>query len=241
VASLAELADVDLPFPLIVKPTCEDASVGISSTSVVHDSDSLTSAVERVLREHAQPALVEQFIDGREVYVSLLGNHPPAALPFHEIDFSDLPDGLPKIVTYAGKWDSDSPEFHGTRPVRCDLDEPTRARVEHVARAAFRALDLRDYARVDVRLARDGTPFVIDVNPNCDLSDGAGFSRAAGFAGLDHPALVEQVCLSALERHAHAGATPARTFLFAPPRGRRSLSAQRPVLVGRSVSRRRAR
>ena len=190
-------------FPVIVKPTREDASVGISAGSVVRDRAALAAAVARVLDELSQPALVERFIEGRELYVSLLGNEPPRALPFHEIDFSSLPPELPRIVSYSGKWDTASVEFAGTRPTRCLLDEPTRLRVEEAARAAFAALELRDYGRVDVRLAADGTPYVIDVNPNCDLTEGAGFSRAAAYGGFDYPGLVEQVCRIALERHAH--------------------------------------
>lgn len=190
--------------PLIVKPSREDASVGIHSHSVVRDRTALKNAVRYVLEELHQPALVEQFIDGRELYVSLLGNQPPTVLPYHEIDFSTLPPGLPHIVSYAGKWEPESLEFAGTRPVRCLLDEPIRLRVEKVARKAFAALEIRDYGRIDVRLAADGTPYVIDVNPNCDLSDGAGFSRAAGFAGLDYATMIERICLVALERSLHS-------------------------------------
>ncbi len=192
-----------LPFPLIVKPTREDASVGISSASVVHDRAALAAAVARVVGELRQPALVERYVDGREMYVSLLGNAPPEALPMHEIDFSHMPTGLPRIVSYSGKWDTSSAEYAGTLPVRCILDDDVRARVEAAARAAFEALGLTDYGRVDVRLAADHTPYVIDVNPNCDLSDGAGFSRAAGYGGLAYDALVERVCRIALVRHRH--------------------------------------
>jgi D-alanine-D-alanine ligase len=190
-----------LPFPLIVKPTREDASVGISSSSVVHDPAALAAAVKQVNDELSQSALVERYVEGRELYVSLLGNAPPEPFPLHEIDFSAMPDGLPNIVTYNGKWEPTSQEFLGTRPTRCNLDETVRLRVVRAAREAFDALELSDYGRVDIRLARDNTPYVIDVNPNCDLTDGAGFSRAAGYGGMSYPALIERVCLVALERH----------------------------------------
>ena len=193
-----------LPFPLIVKPTREDASLGISSSSVVRSQPALELAVGRVLVEFGQAALVERYVEGREMYVSLLGNHAPEALPLHEIDFSAMPEGLPRIVSYSGKWDEGSAEYHGTRPVRCLLDETIRLRVVRAACAAFEALELRDYGRVDVRLAADNTPYVIDVNPNCDLTDGAGFSRAAGYGGLGYPQLIERVCEIALERHHRA-------------------------------------
>ncbi len=203
VESRERLRDCKLTFPLIVKPTREDASVGISSSSVVNDPAALQAAVELVLDGLAQPALVERFVDGREIYVSLLGNRPPDALPLHEIDFSGMPEGLPRIVSYSGKWEVGSPEFAGTQPTRCLIDEQTRLRVVRAAREAFEALELQDYGRVDIRLGKDNVPYVIDVNPNCDLTDGAGFARAAGYGGLDYPTLVERVCLIALERHHH--------------------------------------
>lgn len=203
---LVEKSRIDaapLPFPLFVKPAREDASVGIDSASVCRDLPALQRAVERVLTELRQPALVERYIEGREVYVSILGNDPPRVLPLHEVDFSRMPDGLPRIVSYVGKWDESSPEFHGARPVRCLLDAETRTRVEEAAAAAFRALELTDYGRVDLRVDEHGAPWVIDVNPNCDLSAAEGLSRAASYAGLRYPELVERICLIALERHRH--------------------------------------
>ena len=255
ITTLDDLASVEMGFPLIVKPTREDASVGIHSSSVVRDRAALRAAVARVLDELQQPALVEQFIDGREIYVSLLGNDPPVALPFHEIDFTDMPQALPRIVSYRAKWDPASEESIGTRPVRCILDEPTRLRVERAARAAFAALELSDYARVDVRLDGRGTPYVIDVNPNCDLSDGAGFSRAAGFGGLDYPSLIERVCVAAWERTRHVAeqqarrraslqqsrdAGPAATPTARPPAPAGAPVAGRPVHLRRGERRTRA-
>jgi D-alanine-D-alanine ligase len=200
------LADLDQtsppPFPLIVKPAREDASTGIDLESVVYDPTGLRRRVEAVLQRYRQPALVEQFIGGREVYVSLIGNGAElVALPMHEVDFSAMPAGAPHIVTYAGKWDTDSPEYHGTKPVKAELTASARAKLVEAARAAFLALELRDYGRVDLRLGSDGKVFVIDVNPNCDLSNGAGVSRAAGFGGLAYPDLIERVCQAAWARY----------------------------------------
>jgi D-alanine-D-alanine ligase len=191
------------PFPLIVKPTREDASTGIWLRSVVHDLPELRARVDEVVTRYRQPALIEQFIDGRELYVSLIGNDDDLmALPMHEVDFSDMPAQAPRIVTYDGKWDPASQEYKGTRSVKAEgLTEGLRARCAAVARAAFSALELRDYARVDLRLSSDGTPYVIDVNPNCDLSDGAGFCRAAAFGGLAYPELIERVVAAALARY----------------------------------------
>jgi D-alanine-D-alanine ligase len=191
------------PFPLIVKPTREDASTGIWLRSVVHDQATLALRVDEVAGRYRQPALVEQFVDGRELYVSLVGNDGDLmALPMHEVDFAEMPTGAPRIVTYDGKWDPGSAEYRGTQSVRADgLDDELRARCGEVARAAFVALELRDYARVDLRLGGDGTPYVIDVNPNCDLSDGAGVSRAASFGGITYPELIERIVAAALARY----------------------------------------
>jgi D-alanine-D-alanine ligase len=191
------------PFPLIVKPTREDASTGIWLRSVVHDVAELRARVHEIVERYRQPALVEQFVDGRELYVSLIGNGEAlAALPMHEVDFSDMPPGAPRVVTYDGKWDPASQEYKGTRSVKAEaLAHELRDRCAAAARAAFFALELRDYARVDLRLGSDGTPYVIDVNPNCDLSDGAGVARAAAFGGITYPELIERVVAAALARY----------------------------------------
>jgi D-alanine-D-alanine ligase len=245
------VATVKLPFPLIVKPAREDASVGISHSSVVHDKKQLASQVAEVWQRFKQPILVERYIEGRELYVSLIGAQPEA-LPLHEIDFSTLPSDRPRIVSYLGKWDPSSVDYQGTKSVKCvGLDERLRARCVAAARAAFHALGLRDYARVDVRLAKDGTPYVIDVNPNCDLSDGAGVSRAASFGGIAYPDLIWRVCQAALERNLREsdphgdGKRPAasgnRTRSRAPARAtaakRRSRAGGGADPVGRPVQR----
>jgi D-alanine-D-alanine ligase len=260
----AIIPPLNLPFPLIVKPTREDASTGIWLRSVVHDHDALTERVAEVRARYQQPALVEQFIRGRELYVSLIGNGTTVhALPMHEIDFSEMPVGAPHIVTYDGKWDTGSDEYRGTRPVRAErLSDATQARLHEVARAAFAALELRDYARIDLRLAEDGTPYVIDVNPNCDLSAGAGVARAAAFGGFTYADLIERVCQAALARYegesdlhgfrhadarrdvpASSGSVPLAAAHGARARSRAAAPAAgqgRPVHVRRSVGRARA-
>jgi D-alanine-D-alanine ligase len=126
--------------------------------------------------------------------------------PFFEIDFSDMPSDRPRIVSFEGKWVEDSVEYRGTRPVRCEGMSPAlRARVAETALAAFEAMGLRDYARVDIRLAPDGVPYVIDVNPNCDLSDVAGgFSKAARAGGLSYEDVVLRLVELALSRRLDA-------------------------------------
>ena len=212
-AALVSRADepIDLAFPVIVKPSREDASVGIYSESVVGTTAARAVRVAHVIAQYRQPALVERYIEGREIYVSLLGrlNAPAQVLPFFEIDFSDLPADRPRIVSFEGKWVESSVEYAGTKPVPCELPAELRDRVAAAARGAFEALELRDYGRVDIRLDADGTPYVIDINPNCDLSHLAGgFSRAARAAGLTYDDVVLRILDLALSRRHHADTIP---------------------------------
>jgi D-alanine-D-alanine ligase len=221
----------DLRLPLIVKPAREDASVGISSASVVRDVDALRARVRHVLRHYRQPAIVEEFIEGREINVSVLARLPgdgdgsPQVLPLSEIDFSDMPSDRPRIVSFEGKWVEDSDEFHGTRPVPCELPAAIEARVRDLALRGFAAMQLRDYGRFDVRLAADGTPYVIDVNPNCDLSEHAGFARAARASGIAYDDLVLRIAHLALSRRPHADPIPLARRAR-PPSGRRRSPAR---------------
>jgi len=200
-----DAAGVDLPYPLFVKLAHEDASVGIRHDNVVHNKRSLVRRVKDLIEEFQQAVLIERYIEGREVNVTLLGNAKVQALPFHEIDFSKLPPTSPRIVSYAAKWDESSPEYQGTMPVPVkDISPMIKAAIERAAIGAFRALELRDYGRVDFRVAEDGTPYVIDVNPNCDISPDAGVARAAAAAGMKYPQLIGRICDIALERYRHA-------------------------------------
>ncbi|MDP9149901.1 MAG: D-alanine--D-alanine ligase [Myxococcota bacterium] len=191
----------DLPFPLIVKPAREDGSVGISRASVVHSRQELTRAVEAVVTSLRQPCLVEEFVDGREFNVALLGHPAPRVLPLSEIDFAGLPPGIPHIVSYDAKWSSGSVDDLGTAAVfHPSLPMSVAARVRRVAAEAFRAVGVRDYGRVDIRLASTGVPYVVDVNPNCDLSPHAGMARAASAVGIDYAALTQVLVRYALRR-----------------------------------------
>jgi len=204
VNSVGKCKELGISFPAIVKPAREDASVGICSASVVSDQQALDGRVAHVLEHYQQPALVEEFVDGREIYVSVLERvgQEPQVFPFFEIDFSDMPADRPNIVSFEGKWVEDSVEYKGTRPVRCEgLTPELRATIARTALAAFRAVGLRDYGRMDFRLSKDGIPYVIDVNPNCDLSDLAGgYSRAAKAAGLSYKELILRISELALAR-----------------------------------------
>jgi D-alanine-D-alanine ligase len=191
----------DLPFPLIVKPVREDGSVGIWRTSVVRHREALAPAVEAVVETFRQPCLVERFIDGREFNVALLGHPTPRVLPLSEIDFGALPADAPRIVSYDAKWASGSADDLGTIPVmHPQLPSAVAARVRRVASEAFRAVGVRDYGRVDIRLSAQGVPYVVDVNPNCDLAPQAGMARAAAAVGIDFGALARLLVRYALRR-----------------------------------------
>lgn len=195
----------DLPridFPAIVKPEREDGSLGIDRRSVVHTHRQLAEQVDYVVRTFQQPAVVQQYIEGRELSVSLLGWPVPRVLPLGEIAFSALPEGHPRILTYASKWNEETVESRGTESTAAVLRPPTLRRVVAIGRRAFDVLGLRDYGRVDVRLDAAGVPYVIDVNPNCDLSVDGGFARAARRAGLGYTELVWEVLRGAIRRSA---------------------------------------
>jgi D-alanine-D-alanine ligase len=232
----AQLKSLTLPFPLIVKPVREDASVGIEFDSVVEDATALEKAVSRILSTLSQPALVEQYIPGREISVSLLGNSPRGALPLTEIRFGKAFEGRPNILSYGAKWDVKSAEYIDSPSGPCELPSELQARCIQVALDAFEALECRDYGRVDLRLTPAGEPYVIDINPNCDLSPDAGFAKAAASAGWTYPALARKLVEVALERN-HGDSTHRRVRSRTP---RRVAPANRNVLGGRSRLRARA-
>jgi D-alanine-D-alanine ligase len=210
----------DLPFPLIVKPAREDGSAGIWSRSVVHDEASLRERVAEVINLFKAPCLVEQYLEGREFNVALLGYPQARVLPLQEIDFSLLPSEQPHIVSYDAKWRTGSIEDLGTQPVmHPELPPGQAARLRRAATEAARAVGVRDYGRVDVRLTPAGIPYVIDVNPNCDLSPDAGDARAAQSVGIDYPALTRLLVRYALRRRKGVlGAREARTASSAQAR-----------------------
>jgi D-alanine-D-alanine ligase len=192
----------DLAFPLIVKPSREDASIGIEDRSVVYNITDLRSRVRFVQEEFDQPALVEQYINGRELNVAIVGNKNPLVLPISEIDFSGLGEGMHKIVSYEAKWMHGTVAFEGTKGVCPAPVTPLQeAKIKDIAMRCYQVLGCRDYARVDIRLAKDGTPYVLEVNPNPDISDDAGFARSARTYGFTFPEIIGKIVESALERY----------------------------------------
>lgn len=202
----------DIDFPLIVKPPQEDASIGITSGSLVTDIRELLNKIDELQTEFGTPILLEEFIDGREFYVGVLGNVKARALPVVELDFSRMPAGTPRIASWEAKWGADgsgegaeaekSAEFAGTRSLfPTDLDEDLTERLQATAIDAFHALRLRDYARIDMRASANGDVHVIEVNPNCYLERNAEFARSADKDGMTYHALIAEIVSLALARY----------------------------------------
>ena len=194
-------------FPLIVKPLQSDASAGIAQASVVQDAASLRERVIMIHDRFDQPAIAEEFVDGRELYVSLLGNGEKLdILPITEMVF-DKRRTRPeeRIATQSAKWDE---EYRGRKGIRNVFARPlargVRERIEAICRTAFRVLWLRDYARLDVRVAADGEVWFLEANANPFISYGHDMANAADKAGMDYYHFIERVVDEAMARHAHA-------------------------------------
>jgi D-alanine-D-alanine ligase len=190
----------NLRMPLFVKPLRSDASLGIGGKSLVHDAVALMERVAVIHKELDDSALAEEYIDGREFYVGVLGNGQPKALPPVEVDFTGFPEGVPKVMDSKAKWDERSKEYKGTKSVIANLPDELRARLQKVAVDAYRALRVRDYGRVDLRLTDTGDIYVLEVNASCYLEKSSEFAMAAVASGLDYPRLIERIVNLASER-----------------------------------------
>ncbi len=190
-----------LDYPLVVKPSLEDASVGIENESIVKNYKKLKERINYVLHYFEQPVLVEEFIEGRELNVAVLGDKKLRALPISEIDFSRMPDHLHNIVSYQAKWDPHHESYHKTIP-ECPaiLPKNMELKAKEIALKAFRIMGCRDYARVDMRLNKNNQFRVLEVNPNPDLTDGAGFMRSAGAAGYSYAQALKRIVILAYAR-----------------------------------------
>lgn len=198
VAKDSEGIDHDLEYPVIVKPVREDGSVGIKTDSVVANRGELKSKVGKILKTYRQPALVEEYVDGREFNVAILGNNEPETLPIAEIVFKGL-EGVERIVSYNAKWLPESKQFKST-PGKCpaNVGDELAEEMIRISERAYMLLGVRGYGRVDIRVGENG-PRIIEVNPNPDLSADAGFFRSAKASGLSYAKLLEKIINLALE------------------------------------------
>src|SRR5215207_6863334 len=197
----------DVKFPLIMKPPQEDASLGITQKSVVRDVRELLEKIAEIQGEYQSPALAEEFVEGREFYVGVLGNQNAKALPIIELDFSKFPADRPRIASWEAKWgdqgDAKGAEYEGSESVFPEnLPDELRDRIQKAALEAFHALRLRDYARVDMRVTDAGEIYIIEVNPNCYLEAKSEFARAAERDGMTYDALIGQIVELAAARYA---------------------------------------
>jgi len=191
-----------LRYPCIVKPCGEDASHGLSADSVVHDQESLERQVAKVSQAFGGKALVEEFVEGREFNVTVMGNDEVTALPVSEIVFS-LPPGMPRILTYAAKWEEGTLYFDGTKVIcPAEVGEEERTRLVQTATAVYRLLVQQGYARVDMRLDPDGNIQVLEANPNPDITPGSGAARQAAAAGMTYAQFIEKIVSLALHKTA---------------------------------------
>ncbi len=199
--------DVQLDFPLIVKPLHEGSSKGIFNSSVVSNKNELFAEVERILKTYNEPALVEEFLPGREFTVAILGNGKNArVLPIVEIKFDSLPPEAKPIYSFEAKWIWDTPE----KPLdifQCpaEIDNKLREAIEKIALSTFKILRCRDWCRIDLRLDRNGVPNILEVNPLPGIlpnpEDNSCFPKAARAAGLTYNQMINEVLNAALKRY----------------------------------------
>ena len=191
----------DLQFPVIVKPAREDGSIGIEFSAVVNSIRELMERMDWLHANFDSPVLIEEYIEGREMYVGVLGNEKPEALPIIELDLSKLPEGTPRIAAAEVKWGKGTRAYRDTKSaVAENLPDETVQLLHQTAIAAYQALELRDYGRVDMRLQPDGRVQVIEVNPNPWLSSRAEFAMAARKSGRTYTRLIEEIVALALAR-----------------------------------------
>lgn len=192
----------DLAFPVIVKPSREDGSIGIGFGALAGSIKELMERIDELHADFPHPVLIEQYIEGREIYVGVIGNASPEALPPVELDLSHLPEGTPRIAGTEVKWQEGTRAYRGSRTrVPTDLAPAVVEAIQAAAVTAFQTLHLRDYARFDFRIATDGTPYLIEANPNPYLHSTAEFIRAARASGRTYSGTIREIVALALSRY----------------------------------------
>lgn len=183
-----------LGFPLLVKSVSEEASLGISQASVVTSDEKLEERVRFIHEQLGSDALAEEYIEGRELYVGLMGNLRVQAFPIWELHLDGMPDRAPHIATRRVKWDLAYQQKNGiaTRAAN-DLAPPLVEEIVRLCKRAYRVLDVSGYARMDLRLAADGKVYLIEANPNPQLARDEDFARSAKAVGMDYPTLLQRI------------------------------------------------
>jgi len=182
-----------MSFPLIVKSLFFESSIGISQASVVENQEQLAKRVTFVHESLGMAAILEQFVDGRELYVGVIGNERLEVLPVWEMSFAGMPENRWQIATERVKWSTRYQKRHGIMTSRADLPAATVEHIGRIAKRTYRALDLNGYARIDIRLDADGRPYVIDANPNPNLAYGEDFAESAETAGISYEQLLDRI------------------------------------------------
>jgi D-alanine-D-alanine ligase len=182
-----------MEFPLIVKSLFFEASTGISQASVVENAEQLAKRVAFIHESLGTPAIVEQFIDGRELYVGVIGNERLDVFPVWEMSFDKMPENRWRIATERVKWSTQYQKKHGIMTDKAPLEPADTARIQHIAKRAYRALDLSGYARIDVRLDDKGRVYVLEANPNPNLAYGEDFAESAEVHGITYERLLDRI------------------------------------------------
>jgi len=182
-----------LPFPLIVKSLTQEASIGISRASVVDDDERLVERVRFVHESVGTDALVERFIDGREMYVGVIGNDRLEVFPVWELRWDTLPEDGRLLMTDRAKWSTNYQKKYGVMTGPAQLPPEQAARLQHLCKRAFRTLDLSGYARLDLRMDGNGRAFVLEANPNPQLAYGEDFAESAEYGGVSYEQLLQKI------------------------------------------------
>ena len=182
-----------LHFPLIVKSLFYEASAGISQASVVENAEQLARRVQFIHESLGTAAIVEQFIDGRELYVGVLGNERLDVFPVWEMSFAQMPDNRWRIATERVKWSTQYQKKHGIMTDAAKLDAASTDAIQRIAKRAYRALDLNGYARIDLRMDDEGRAYVLEANPNPNLAYGEDFAESAEVAGTSYEELLDRI------------------------------------------------
>jgi D-alanine-D-alanine ligase len=188
-----------LQYPLIVKSLTYESSTGISQASVVENDEQLARRVQFIHETIMTPAIVEEFIDGRELYCGVIGNDRLQTFPVWEMSFSKMPENNWKIATERVKWSVKYQKKHGIDTALAGLTDEESGKVQHLAKRVYRALDLSGYARIDLRMKPDGQLSVIEANPNPQLAQGEDFAESAQRANVSYAKLIEKIIALGLQ------------------------------------------